>query len=246
VQTPFIAQKNEATALVSLGGLPYATNIDVQAAYNPVKHVTLMANYFRMYNKFSGSNLNETTEVNKLQYLEGGIGGWVPFEDEHLRLGVILGLGNGRVNNKYEAFRYTKLRYTRAFLQPTFIYLSEYFSFGFGTRLAHLSYKSGDIDASIPAEELDYLVQIEERNPFFLIESGINIGAHLKPVTWSLSIVRGGMSSSDNYTSYRFDLTNISMGLSLDLHGLKKKQKGKMPKLAPTDPTGNMPAPHDD
>jgi hypothetical protein len=37
-----------------------------------------MANYFRMYNKFSGSNLNADTEVNKMSYLEGGIGGWFP------------------------------------------------------------------------------------------------------------------------------------------------------------------------
>ena len=157
VVTPYIVEKNESTLSANLGGFFFVYNVDFQAAYNPLKNVTVMANYFRANNEFTLSGVDYEKQYYRIQYLEGAAGGWLPLFNASCYLGGFFGGGSGGVRNDYGISRLSKLSYSKAFLQPTFIYKGPVFRFGFATRLSKLMYQKGSINSGIPAEDLEKL-----------------------------------------------------------------------------------------
>ena len=240
VPTPFNVEKNEATFAANLGGILNGHTVDVQAAYNPLKRVTLMANYFQGSSEFNESISVSEKNKYRLNYVEAAAGAWQPLFGEPVYVGCFLGFGSAMVKNDYGFSRRSKLRFNKTFLQPTIMYKGDWLRFGFGTRFAHMAYKSGDIDNGIAPEELEILRQIERDSPFNFLEIGFNIGLDLGAgITWTSSVVRSDLIGSKKVentyqlnNTYQFDPLNISAGLSFDIHRLFKKKTAKKP-LAP-------------
>lgn len=228
VMTPFIDKKNESTLGIALGGGQFASVVNAQAAYNPAKRITLAAGYFRYYDRFEPSRFDDEMgpQLCKLQYLEAAGGGWLNFEDERLRVGCLLGAGIGQAYNDFGFGGITNLHYKKAYLQPTFVFKGKVFRFGMASRLCYLGYGKGMINTGIPSDELQSLVNIEADGPFFLTETGMNVGVKAKAVTISFNFAGGQVQGKNREVDYGFDLFSMSTGLTFNLQQLFGKQSG--------------------
>ncbi|MCC7465015.1 MAG: hypothetical protein IT261_02035 [Saprospiraceae bacterium] len=227
VPTPQITQKGEATVQAAVTGGPTSLGGDFQAAWSPVKNMTIMANYYRRQARFEdydfigGTNYqNRTTGF----LMEGAIGGYLPFS---FGMGALYaGGGYGRSRNDYGLGRIAELTLSRLFIQPTFTYKNDWFRIGMGMRVVMLSFPKGEIDYRIDTDDIFVIQRLERQSPFIFPELGGNIGIHFKPVTISGHLV---LVPSQRALEYGFDSSNIGISLGLDLHelGNKKTEKGK-------------------
>jgi hypothetical protein len=226
VTTPFISKKNESTLGVALGGGQFASVVNAQAVYNPAKRITLMANYFRYFDRYDPSRYTDEMgiQICKLQYLEAGGGGWLHFEDERFRIGCLAGAGIGQAYNDFGLSRITSLRYRKAYLQPTFTFKGKQLRFGLASRLCYLGFGNGSVDTGIPDDALQALLNIDANSPFFLTETGVNIGVHAKALIISLNFVGGQVRGLNRNLDYGFNLFTTSTGITFDLNQLFGKQ----------------------
>lgn len=231
VATPYISEKGATSVSAHLGGL-VSNNLDFQAAYNPAKQLTVMVNGFSSRRTYNQLDSTSTAPSHRNFYLEGGIGKWAHLGDETLNAGLFCGAGQGYLRNDYGAGRLSKLQYQKLFLQPTIVYRSEIWRIGMATRFAYLNYNRGNIDRAIPVDDLVVLMRLEQRNPFFMMETGLNVGLSFKRVTFSLNVVRTTMFGQQNGNDLLFDLSNSSLGLTVDLYQIAKHKKTAPEKAA--------------
>lgn len=227
VPTPHLEQKGEATVRAAVSGGPTSLGGDFHAAWSPVKHGTVMVNYYRRHARFEdfdfigGANYEN---VSKGFLLEGALGGYVPFS---FGMGSLYaGGGYGRTMNDYGNGRIAELSLNRLFIQPTFTFKNDWFKIGMGMRVIMLSFPSGEIDYRIDTDDIEVLQRLERQSPFIFPELGGDIGVYFKPVTLSGHLV---LVPSQRALEYGFDSSNVGISLGLDLHELGGKKKTKEP-----------------
>ena len=226
IQTPYIDQKDdlEISAAV-LGGTP-AKNMDFRLAYSPIKHTTVMLNYYRFGNSFENSNFfggpvyKETTNG---QFMEAAAGVYTPMGFGTGSL--YLGWGIGSTRNDFGLERISVLKVHRYFIQPTYTFQNDWFRIGMGVRLVRLSFPSGDVDFRIEYDDIRIIQRLEQESPFWIPEFGGNMGVHFKPFTFFASLV---LSTSRATYDTGLDNSNIAVGITAELQDIfRKKPKAK-------------------
>lgn len=223
VQTPFLDQKGQGMISAGVSGSPTSINGDFHVSYSPVKHGTVMVNFFKNHSSyetsdFFGGNFYRQTANGYL--LEGAVGGYTS-----LGFGtgaLYAGWGQGSMHNDYGIQRYADLRLQRFFIQPTYTFKNDWFRLGMGLRLVRLSYPSGEIDSRIDGNDLEIIHRLENETPIWFPELGGNIGVHFKPITITASLV---IIASRPAVDYGLDASNIGLGITYELEHLGKKRK---------------------
>ncbi|MDO8366125.1 MAG: hypothetical protein Q7T20_04945 [Saprospiraceae bacterium] len=215
VQTPYGVKKGSGQVNASVGGSPVALNGDFHASYSPIKHGTVMLNYFRTRSSFEDTNFftgPTYTHTSKGYLLEAAAGGYMPIA---FGTGAMyVGWGQGKMRNDYGIERIADLRLQRFFVQPTFTFKNDWFRLGMGLRLVRLNFPSGSIDYRIEPADIEIIQRLERESPFWFPEFGGNIGVHFKPFTISASLVIVGTKPA---FLYGFDGSNIGLGISYEL-----------------------------
>ena len=222
LNTPYLQDKHDATARLALGSGNEYQATEVQAVYSPIRHGALMVNYFNA----QGNKSNTDSGKGHGQMLEGAIGAYLPFA-EVFSASLFAGYGRGQVHNEYvmssssggTVYRPSDLKFERHFIQPSVVFRGHRrFTASLGFRLCRLHYVSGQIDASIPTEDLKAIMLIEEKSPIWLPEASYGIGLHIRPVTASLTLTRS-VSPDPNL---RLNPSNLAFSLAIDIHQLLK------------------------
>jgi len=225
VQTPYLDKKGDAIITASVSGSPISINGDFHVSYSPIKHGTVMLNYFRNRSSFENPNFfggPTLIQSARGQLIEGAIGSYKTFG---FGTGAVYaGYGRGKMRNDYGVQRIANLRLQRIFIQPTFTFKNDWFRFGVGMRVVRLNYPSGNIDYRIEPQDIEVIQRLERESPFWFPEFGGNIGIHFKPVTFSANLV---IVASRRATDYGFDGSNMGVGISVELADLFKKKAKK-------------------
>jgi len=215
VHTPYFDKKGDAMVSASIGGSPVTLRGDFHASFSPIKHGTVMLNYFQTLTNFNDADFFTGTNYLKRTrgYLfEGAAGGYMPFAFGTGALYV--GYGQGRMRNDFGLERIADLRLQRLFVQPTFTFKSEWFRLGMALRVVRLNFPSGDIDYRIEPEDLQVIQRLENNGPFWFPEMGGNIGIHIKPITITANLILVGTKKA---AEYGIDPMNIGLGLTYEL-----------------------------
>lgn len=225
IHTPQLDKKGDAAVTAAISGSPASLNGDFHASYSPIKHGTVMVNFFRNRSRFEDNNFfgGPTYVQSSKGYLaEGAVGGYMPFG---FGIGAMyVGWGQGQMRNDYGIGRIAELRLQRFFIQPTFTFKNDWFRLGMGMRLIRLSYPSGNIDYRIEPVDIQIIQRLETESPFWFPELGGNVGIHFKPITVSANLV---IVASKRAQDYGFDGSNIGVGMTVDLHDMFKKKREK-------------------
>ncbi len=230
VHTPYITQKGDGMLSAGIGGNPYTLNANFHLSYSPLKHATVMFNYFHTHSSFNNSNFESGNflggpvyqQTTKGYLMEGAAGVYTP-----LGFGTAAcyaGWGQGRMLNNYGIDRYADLQLRRFFIQPTFTFKNDWLRLGMAMRVVRLSFPSGDIDYRIDPSDIDILKRIEKDAPIWFPELGGNFGIHFKPVTISANMV---LIASRPAADYGFDISNWGIGITFELQEMFKKKGGK-------------------
>jgi hypothetical protein len=136
------------------------------------------------------------------------------------------GYGVGASNN-YVGQKYAQLGFDRVFLQPAYRYSKRWVDIGLACRFSRLTFSSGNIDLSLPEQEIKKIQAIDEKNQFFLADIGLMAGVDLGNVHVKYHLTRMLFNQAD---TYGFGRTSSSLVLSIDLHSVFRanKQKDKM------------------
>ncbi len=223
VHTPYIEKKGDGVVAAAFSGNPVTLNGDFHASYSPIKHGTVMLNYFRTRSSFEQSTFfGQPSYPQSTQgyLIEAAAGGYWPFEFGTVAMYV--GWGQGQMRNDYGIARIADLRLQRFFVQPTLTYKNDWFRLGLGLRLVQLSFPSGTIDYRIEPADIEVIKRLEKDSPIWFPELGGNLGLHFKPVTISAHLVLAALRPS---ADYGFDGINIGLGISLELQELFKKRE---------------------
>lgn len=234
VTVPYTTEKHEATVGISLGGEMITSSMNIYAAYNPSKRITLIGSYYRYFDRYKAFSLAGLGDENSclIQYGDIAASGWHQFDDERLRIGCLLGGGLGKVKNDYGFATVTQLNYNKVYIQPTFAYKGKYLRWGIGSRISHLGYGKGSVNTGIPIEDLNAILLLDQNAPFFLMENGVDFGLNIKAVTLSWNLTVGQYLGTTKSLDYNFDMAKLNVGLAFDLHQLfykKYKSPGPMP-----------------
>lgn len=228
VQTPFAAKKGEGAVSAAVSGSPTSINGDFHASYSPVKHGTVMLNYFRARSSVETANFFGSPtylQSTKGHFLEGAVGGYAPFSFG--TAAIYVGWGKGQMRNDYGIQRIAELGLRRFFVQPTFTFKNDWLRLGMGLRFVRLSFPTGDVDYRIEPSDIEVIQRLERESPLWFPELGGNIGVYFKPVTITGSLV---FIASPLASEFGFDRSNVGIGISLELQELFKKQEKKKEK----------------
>jgi hypothetical protein len=225
LNTPHFERKHDASIAANIGGGVDALSTNVQLAYSPVKHATVMLNYFQYRGRFENTNFfggPTYQEGTKGDFFEAAVGAYKPELFAGMNMAIYAGWGQGNIRNDYGLFRYAQLQYQRTFLQPTMTFKNDWAFVGIGLRLVHLRFTSGNIDYRIEPYDLEEIRAIEYQSPFLIPEGGLNVGFNLRPVVLHGSLVLSNLASqSDVY----FKRVNLNVGITFVLHEMFQKKK---------------------
>ncbi|MBL7827259.1 MAG: hypothetical protein JNJ57_11550 [Saprospiraceae bacterium] len=229
LNTPYLTGKNESTISGYMGEVGFSGIFDFQAAYNPVKDVTVFANFMRLKGRYQNGALSDdpAAELAFHRYLDAGAGYKLHLEDQRFMIGLYAGAGKGVVKNDYGSKHVSNLDFNKLYIQPSFLFKGEVLRAAIGCRASQLAFGRGSIDIAVPYKDYVSLKLLEQNSPLLMFETGINIGLYFEPITWSLNVVRITGSDIDEYQDYRFDTDNVSIGINLDLHYFYKKKSKK-------------------
>ncbi|MDX1913165.1 MAG: hypothetical protein SFV22_16850 [Saprospiraceae bacterium] len=225
LHTPYLTQKNDGVATAAIGGSPTTLNIDVHAAYSPIKHGSVFVNFFHNRSSFERSIfLSNTNYQQKVRghLIEAGIGAYRPL---FFGTGAIYaGIGSGAMHNDYDLRRFADLRLNRIFVQPTFTFKNNWFRLGMGLKLVRLSYTKGNVDFRIEPSDIDVIERLEEKSPLWFPEIGGNLGFHFKPVTLYAGMV---LVLSSQVFDYGLDGANVGVGITYEFQAKLAKKPRK-------------------
>ncbi len=209
------------TAAVS--GSPTSINGDFHVSYSPVKHGSVMLNYYRSRSSFEDNNnffvVPSYPQTAKGQLIEGALGTYTQIG--FFTGSLYAGWGLGQMRNDYGIERIADLRMNRFFVQPTFSFKNNWLRLGMGLKLVRLNFTSGEIDYRIEPEDIQVIQRLENEPPFWFPELGGNVGIHFKPVTVSANLV---FVASTVAADFGFDLSNIGLGVTFELQEMFRKK----------------------
>ncbi|HLP94374.1 MAG TPA: hypothetical protein VK168_10085 [Saprospiraceae bacterium] len=156
---------------------------DVQLTYTPIKHFLVTANYFGIHKKAVRNQADTGTD-----YFFGEIAAGVYETHKRGTTSLLAGYGGGRIFSNFELNNSSELNLQRWFIQPGYAYKSEFFQAAVGIRFSRLNYAKGNVSFSIDPVNLGYIQRIEQKNPIFLPELGIQAGIVFKPMYLGLAV----------------------------------------------------------
>ncbi len=214
INIPFLQKKGDASVSLGWGrGNNSFQSLELGAAYSPLPHLAVMANYFGALDK----QVRNLTTIGTNGYLvEAAIGA---FEAKTKRsASLFAGYGIGHLFSNFGSEETAQFNIQRIFIQPGLAYRSKYFQAGLALRISRLMYGNGIISFSIDPQYLTAIQNIERDGPLFLPELGLSAGMRLKPVTLNLNIT----SIFPNTDDWNFVRLNTALSVLVEI-GSKKK-----------------------
>lgn len=224
LQTPYVDSKGDGQVTAAVSGGPVTANGDFHASYSPIKHGTVMLNSFHYITRYTNQTFFGAPSEQystKGYFLEGAIGGYIPFE--YTTAAIYTGWGFGHLENDYDLGRVANFSLQRFFVQPTMTFKIDWFRLGLGLRLVSLHVPSGFVDQRIDQLEIQKIQNIEQDSPIWFPEVGGNIGFHLEPITFTGNCV---LVAPNVVGKYGFRSSSVGLALSIELEDLfKTKEK---------------------
>lgn len=200
INTPLLSDVGESQASVGFYTADEFSGINLQGTYRPMTNMVLGANFFTANSGETTTSSDGAPNWGKGIFGELSIGPYFQV-NENMAFSILMGGGFGRTRHKYGFDKFATLNFQRQFIQPSFKFRRKHFSFGSGIRLCRLDYTGGDVNAAIDREELNTILDIDNKSPFYLPELGLNIGFVGKHITVEYSITN--LLYQNNY-HYRF------------------------------------------
>ncbi|MGI9158621.1 MAG: hypothetical protein ACR2K1_02590 [Saprospiraceae bacterium] len=145
------------------------------AAGSPAPYTALAIRHFRLRGKEVVPGFLEEYRVGGARYTEAMGGAYYPLSERNTA-SLYLGYGQGRVSNEYSEAVLASLQYRRMFIQPGIYTQGRRIALRYSLRLIRLQHITGEIDARIPATDLQVIQQIEQNTPYWIVESGFSAG----------------------------------------------------------------------
>jgi hypothetical protein len=214
VNIPFLQKKGDASVSLGWGrGNNSFQSLELGAAYSPLPHLAVMANYFGALDK---QVRNQSTIGTNGYLVEAAIGA---FEARSRRsASLFAGYGIGHLFSNFGSEETSKFDIHRIFIQPGLAYRSKHFRAGLALRISRLMYRNGVISFSIDPQYLSAIQNIEKDGPLFLPELGLSAGMYLKPVTLNLNIT----SIFPNTDDWNFVRLNTALSVLVEIAPKKK------------------------
>jgi len=212
---PFLTKKQDASLGIGWGRGNNFSAVELQAAYSPLPHVAIMANYFGALDKNVRKRLENGTNF---AFGEAAVGVY-----EHFPKGaasLFAGYGAGKLYSHYGFERTADFNLNRWFIQPGLSYQSDYFFAGLALRLSYLDYSRGIVSFSIEEQDLRYIQNIEKEGPMFLPEIGLQCGLNIKPAIIGIRLA----SIFPNTDSWNFSRLNIGVSIAVSIQSGSKKE----------------------
>lgn len=223
VHIPYISAAHDYTVGLNLGHPSFTGFVEADMTYNPFKNITVLGN--ASYGGGSIRNAFGATSENgqiRQYYAEIAAGGKFFLWHSGVSLGVYGGAGSGQVYNHYLNEPFSRLNYSKIFIQPTLAYQAKIIRLGLGVRYAQVNFGKGTIDADIPLNDLYRIEAIESDSPFNIFETGFQIGLHFHKTTISFGMFKGLMAGNRDLFRYGFNLSNVIFGCNLELSRKRK------------------------
>jgi hypothetical protein len=226
---PTIRDKGEATIEGGVIGSSRVRGLEARAAYSPIKNWMVVANAMRLQGSslrqesdpLTGMPINISQKGNGL-LVEGGLGYYKPLSD-FTTFSLVGGYGYGESNN-FIGIKYANLQFTRGYVQPSISVTGKVADLGCGLRFAYLDFLDGDVDATLPDEELMRIRRIDDRDRFLMTDLGVQAGFNVSPIRIKCQMT---FSLFENNNAYGFSSNTAGVSMALDLHKLSKKKKKK-------------------
>lgn len=210
---PLHEEKNELKISGSAGTNLEIASYDLQASYSLTENIAVMIN--TQYAEGDGNGLETGEDISGNGHvMELGAGYFLPYAD-HLVFETFVGVGRGRVINRYDEFTLSSMGFTKVFLQPQIGFGNENFGLALSSRLVMLNYQDPVFQGRPSGQVIEETTLISQYGNIFLIEPGITARAGLEGVKVQVQLVVSPYMSE----LWFFDRsqTNISVGLFLDL-----------------------------
>ena len=216
------------------GGFGFS-ELKAQVGISPIKHLAISGYYFSS----DRNKLASGTNVFKIRRYSGNIGCYyfLPSKVDKKNLlksdrergflfDIYAGYSQGEIDNFYATNGSSHLAYQKYYIQPGIHAQGATLSISYNMKIGRLNYFKGVGLRDVPAEHILQLQDLEERNPFNLLEHSIKIQAGVRSFTFFANV-----SISDILEEYNFTQVNsqISVGVILDVDEFyKKKKKSKL------------------
>lgn len=247
-----LALKEEKDLKVSAGYMPHlnslpGNNLNVQAAYSPIKHLGVYTNYFRIRNAFEAG---EGIQQNVYQYHFGAaIGGYIFKQPEAktetvdedrlieqytypkgkgLLFDAYLGYNQGRNKNFFfEETGTINIPFQKFYLQGGAHIFMDRINASFALKYARLSYFDGEAFGKLTNLQLRKVDVLEEQNPFDFLESSLKV-SYGKPETpfQAYITIAGIYDFGDAFLEIQPSTMQVGITADIDhFFGKKKKKK---------------------
>jgi hypothetical protein len=147
----------------------------VAAAGSPAPYTALAVRHFQLRGRETVPGFFEEYRVGVARYTEAMGGAYYPLSERNTA-SLYVGYGQGRASNEYTEAVLASLRYRRMFIQPGIYTQGRRIALSYSLRLIRLQHFTGEIDARIPAADLQAIQQIEQNTPYWIVESGFSAG----------------------------------------------------------------------
>ncbi len=151
----------------------------IQAAYSPLENIAIRANYFKLkeietfqnlttrsgQGFIAGGSISYYTHLNKrlLEYNQ-------PSLQYYTLLDISLGLDHGKAINYYMNGGQSSLSFRKTYLQAGINTKKDIIELGIALRGAQIDYYKGQTSGNIQEFELQDIIIIENKDPFYLLE----------------------------------------------------------------------------
>jgi hypothetical protein len=208
---PLIQRKGDL--VMGIGWGHATSSLELQSVYAPLRRVLIAANYFGARN---GEVRRQQKEGTDFYMGELSIGFYESYKNATASL--LAGFGSGRIFSNYNLNNSAELNLQRWFVQPGFVYRSEFFQAAAALRISRLNYSQGNISFSINPNDLAYLQNIEAKNPIVLPELGVQAGIVYESFHLGLTI----SSIISDTGLWDFSRLNAALVLNTTFHTRRK------------------------
>ncbi len=247
-----LALKEEKDLKVSAGYMPHlnslpGNNLNVQAAYSPIKHLGIYTNYFRIRNAFDG---DEEIQQNVYQYHFGAaIGGYIYKQPEAetevadedklieqytypkgkgLLFDAYLGYNQGRNKNYFfEETGTIDIPFQKFYLQGGAHIFMDRINASFALKYSRLNFLDGEAFGKLTNLQLKKVEVVEKQNPFDFLESSLKVayGKAENPFQAYITIA-GIYDFGDAFLEIQPSTMQVGITADIDhFFGKKKKKK---------------------
>jgi len=205
---PLLFHKGEGTLTLTLGGSEYVnSSVEGQGAYAITNNFALMTNFCTAWGKREdyGSGYGSLVEL--------GAGYFKPVSSQFV-FETYAGGGPGGVTNYFEPdkLEYSKLRFTKLFIQPAFGYKAPLFNIALSLRGVNLNYYAFQNSYLNTGGKWTYY----SKDPnYYLLEPALTLRGGLPNIKLQLQL---GLSYNMTDPEFKQEIYNINLGLFFRLN----------------------------